>query len=349
MRQILHGPRLQPKLTVGPPDDAYEREADRVAKAVMRVPESGQRPPGVCTDCADRMLRQPAEATEEEPYREAPEPIGISSAPIEEEARTKAASSAGPETRPDLQPDVDALSGRPLTGAVKSSMENAFGRDFSGVRIADDPRGADLCRRLQARAVTYERTISFAGGEYQPHLAAGRRLLAHELTHVVQQGGAGSLGRRDRRSSPVAAPASLAPLRLQRALAEAFDAFTLSCPCGEDLGNNCAHFLSNALINAGYDELDGGVGGLYRRRGGRLVCRHGRPVRAAELRAWFAEQASATNSGEPDDSNYWAVYQRRATDGQGHVVLHHHTTGAGYTSAGTGNYPTWATQDHYQW
>jgi hypothetical protein len=67
------------------------------------------------------------------------------------------------------------------------------------------------------------------------------------------------------------------------------------------------------------------------------------------MRDWFAGQATATNTGEPtDDSRYWAVYQRRSSDGQGHVVIHHHTgAGTAYDWAGTGDYPTWQTQSHY--
>lgn len=157
------------------------------------------------------------------------------------------------------------------------------------------------------------------------------------------------------REAPEPVGISVAPVEedeagvLQRSLATTFSGFSRECPCGEDLGNNCAHYLSDALIDAGYDELDGGEGARYRKRNGRIVCKHGRPVRAKELRDWFADQASTTESGEPDDSRYWAVYQERSVDGQGHVVLHHHTTDEGYDWAGTGDYPSWATKDHYRW
>lgn len=157
------------------------------------------------------------------------------------------------------------------------------------------------------------------------------------------------------REAPEPVGISVAPVEedeagvLQRSLATTFSGFSRECPCGEDLGNNCAHYLSDALIDAGYDELDGGEGARYRKRNGRIVCKHGRPVRAKELRDWFADQASTTESGEPDDSRYWAVYQERSADGQGHVVLHHHTTDEGYDWAGTGDYPSWATKDHYRW
>lgn len=93
--------------------------------------------------------------------------------------------------------------------------------------------------------------------------------------------------------------------------------------------------------------LDGGKGGLYRQRNGRVVCKAGRPVRARELRDWFAGQATGTSRTEPDDKQYWAVYQHDGYPG-GHVVIHHHN-GKNYTSAGTGDYPDWSTQEHYTW
>jgi hypothetical protein len=157
-------------------------------------------------------------------------------------------------------------------------------------------------------------------------------LLAHELTHVVQQRD-GLVGRSV----------------IQRALWLAYGAYRGSCDCGGNLGNNCAHYLSDALIRAGYGELDGGKGGRYRRHRSRIVCKSGRPVRAKEMRDWFASKAIDTRTNEPEadiPSGYWAVYQERARDGQGHVLLHHHTGGS-YSYRGTGDYPTWRTQIHY--
>jgi hypothetical protein len=80
--------------------------------------------------------------------------------------------------------------GRPLDAATRSSFEPAFGADFSGVRIHDDAEAARLSNQLNARAFTHGEHIFFGAGNYQPGDAPGRQLLAHELTHTLQQGAA---------------------------------------------------------------------------------------------------------------------------------------------------------------
>jgi Domain of unknown function (DUF4157) len=78
-------------------------------------------------------------------------------------------------------------SGRPLTGAIKSRMESAFGHDFSRVRIHADSSGEELCSHLHARASTSGSDIAFGTGEFKPGTLRGDLLLAHELAHVMQQ------------------------------------------------------------------------------------------------------------------------------------------------------------------
>jgi hypothetical protein len=68
-------------------------------------------------------------------------------------------------------------------------MEPAFGADFSGVRVHSDSKAHGLNQSLQARAFTTGQDIFFRGGEYNPGSSAGKELVAHELTHVVQQNG----------------------------------------------------------------------------------------------------------------------------------------------------------------
>lgn len=79
-------------------------------------------------------------------------------------------------------------SGRPLPGAVRSRMEEAFGgASFSHVRLHSDPAAAALTQSLQARALAVGEHIAFAGGEYRPGTPVGDALMAHELAHVLQQ------------------------------------------------------------------------------------------------------------------------------------------------------------------
>lgn len=79
--------------------------------------------------------------------------------------------------------------GRAMDNRVRQQMEMGFGRDFSGVRVHTDSDADGLNKNLSARAFTTGSDIFFRSGEYQPGNSSGRELLAHELTHVVQQGG----------------------------------------------------------------------------------------------------------------------------------------------------------------
>jgi len=88
---------------------------------------------------------------------------------------------------PPIVHDVLNASGRPLEPATRGFMESRFGHDFSQVRVHTDGRAAESARAVDALAYTVGRDIVFAAGRYRAGAAAGNRLLAHELTHVVQQ------------------------------------------------------------------------------------------------------------------------------------------------------------------
>ncbi|MDQ3855695.1 MAG: DUF4157 domain-containing protein, partial [Chloroflexota bacterium] len=79
--------------------------------------------------------------------------------------------------------------GQPLDGETRARMERAFAVDFSGVRVHTDAEANALNLAVSARAFTTGQDIFFREGEYNPGSSGGRRLLAHELTHVVQQSG----------------------------------------------------------------------------------------------------------------------------------------------------------------
>ena len=81
--------------------------------------------------------------------------------------------------------------GQGMDHGTRTRMESAFGADFSGVRIHTDARADGLSQSLSARAFTTGRDVFFRHGEYSPGSSSGRELLAHELTHVVQQNGDG--------------------------------------------------------------------------------------------------------------------------------------------------------------
>ena len=93
---------------------------------------------------------------------------------------------------PPVVHEVVSSPGHPLEPGERAKMEDRFGRDFDAVRIHTGPDAARSAEALNAHAFTVGHDIVFANGAYRPHEQEGRRLLAHELTHVVQQGGAAS-------------------------------------------------------------------------------------------------------------------------------------------------------------
>jgi outer membrane protein OmpA-like peptidoglycan-associated protein len=100
----------------------------------------------------------------------------------------RATDQAEPATVPPIVQDVLRSPGRPLDRATRAFMESHFGHDFSQVRVHTDTRAAESARAVNARAYTVGRDIVFVSGQYSPNATSGQRLLAHELTHTVQQG-----------------------------------------------------------------------------------------------------------------------------------------------------------------
>ena len=88
---------------------------------------------------------------------------------------------------PPVVGEVLSSAGRPLDAGARSFMESRFGHDFSRVRVHTDSRAAESARAVGAFAYTVGEDIVFAHGRYSPGTEAGRRLLAHEMTHVLQQ------------------------------------------------------------------------------------------------------------------------------------------------------------------
>jgi len=95
------------------------------------------------------------------------------------------------DVSPDLEHSIqqERGGGQNLDHGVRRQMESSFGADFGGVRIHTDHKADSLSRDLSARAFTTGQDIFFRQGAYQPASSGGRELIAHELTHVVQQGG----------------------------------------------------------------------------------------------------------------------------------------------------------------
>ncbi|HEY9604553.1 MAG TPA: DUF4157 domain-containing protein, partial [Allocoleopsis sp.] len=99
----------------------------------------------------------------------------------------QAAASATPDLESSIQQSRG--NGQPLGDNIRTPMEQAFGADFSGVRVHADAHSDQLNQSIQARAFTTGQDVFFRQGAYEPESRNGQELLAHELTHVVQQNG----------------------------------------------------------------------------------------------------------------------------------------------------------------
>jgi hypothetical protein len=184
----LDGHPIQPKLNIGPANDQYEREADRVARQVTKE----------ISTSAYQPIQREKEREEEETLQMKPEASTVQrqDQDEEEESMMKPTLKRQPAKSGVAAPsDVEAAiqqsrgSGQALPINVRRPMEQKLGADFSGVRVHTDAKSDRLNRSLSARAFTTGRDIFFKQEAYDPNSSAGQSLLVHELTHVVQQNG----------------------------------------------------------------------------------------------------------------------------------------------------------------
>jgi hypothetical protein len=185
---ILRSGALQAKLAVSSPQDPEEKEADQVAERVMRKRAggavAGSCTPGgeMCEECQKKQLEAPGGT-----------PI------VQRRANTVGAMSDAPS----IVRQTLGGSGRPLDSATRTDMESRFGYDFGDARIHADGQAAESAKSIDALAYTVGNNIAFGEGQYTPHSYTGRGLLAHELAHVVQQGGGVNGGSRGKDFVPV--------------------------------------------------------------------------------------------------------------------------------------------------
>ncbi len=160
---------IQPKLEVNAPGDIYEQEADRTADKVMGIPETELSGTG-----QEQVQRK----------------------------RDRGRSDADEIIAPSVHYELTRSTGEPLDSESRDFFEARFGHDFSQVRVHTDAKAAKSARALYAKAYTTGHNVVFGARQYAPHTTEGRRLLAHELTHVIQQ---------EQRISPADAHARINP------------------------------------------------------------------------------------------------------------------------------------------
>src|SRR3569833_57477 len=216
----------------------------------------------------------------------------------------KGGNGAGPAAVPASVHEALASSGQALDNGTRHDMESRFGYDFSNVRVHTDGRAAGSARAISARAYTVGNDVVFSSGEFSPHTAGGRWMLAHELTHVVQQGAAEPLGRGPLHAARSAAlGAERASLRrspddvIQRGFFEWID----------DLFGG-THFSHDELLVylKALSDKKGPVGGLSGDNKARVLVQQWKKNKSAfdltkELKVYLIQEMQAGFTGDDDE------------------------------------------------
>jgi hypothetical protein len=202
VQRLLESQTVQAKLTVSQPDDPYEIEADNMAEAVTRFsadaalrqanPEEEEPP---LQTKISRLQRKSSDLQREDTPEDEEEvqakfsDLQREATPEEEEQIQAKSADIQTEVSDDLETRINASrgTGRPLADSARTNLEPGFGADFSDVKVHTGAEADMLSSRLNAEAFTTGKDIFFKEGRYQPDSEDGRKLIAHELTHVVQQ------------------------------------------------------------------------------------------------------------------------------------------------------------------
>jgi hypothetical protein len=269
------GHTVQSRLTVGRADDPQEGQADRVAAQVMAggavrgIGSGGESVQRMCAGCEEeqeheKVRRAAADNDIEADAEERRKKLPPEAEPVQRQPETGGGAPAG-----GVVPGVTAArirsrrgAGAPLPGRERAFFEPRFGGSFAHVRVHADGESAWLARELNARAFTVGRDVFFGAGEYRPGTVAGRHLLAHELTHVVQQAGApgGVIRRWDVGAAPAPAGWEVVtdPAHLRR-LNEAEDivrALLTRRRCQNFFRDNCEPGFGADPLDAVFDNTD---------------------------------------------------------------------------------------------
>jgi hypothetical protein len=162
---------FQPKLTINQPNDVYEQEADTMADHVMRTTDISSDNNSFFKPSVSSVQRKCAHCEEEE-----------------KKAQRKESDNNTTEASTETENYVNSLSGgNALDEKNKTFFESRMGYDLSNVRLHTDSKAAQSAQSINALAYTSGNNIVFDNNQYQPATESGKKLLAHELTHVVQQ------------------------------------------------------------------------------------------------------------------------------------------------------------------
>lgn len=195
---------FQPKLTINQPNDIYEQEADAMADKVMRMGDKQTMHESFFKPAISSVQRKCAKCEEDDKKvqrKEVNNEVASTDNYIENytgglnslvqslpyESFNFSSSREIASTNIENSLNSSKGTGFPLPTSVLGKMENSFGMDFSSVRLHTDSSAVQMSKDLNAQAFTYGKDIYFNSGKYETNSTNGQHLLAHELTHTVQQ------------------------------------------------------------------------------------------------------------------------------------------------------------------
>jgi len=214
IKNTTHSPLFQAKLKIGKPGDKFEREADNAATKVIRMQENKMATQSKCATTEKEELQMKAISDtsagqiQMQPIEEEEDIMQlklIQRQPIEEEEpiqmkRKRCERGNILQTKPEkggvyasnfISQKIQSSRGKgaPLNSVTNQFMSNSFDTDFRSVKIHTGPEAVQMNQRMNTKAFTHSNNIFFNKGEYHPSSSRGKWLLAHELTHTIQQGG----------------------------------------------------------------------------------------------------------------------------------------------------------------
>ncbi|PJJ10312.1 uncharacterized protein DUF4157 [Flavobacterium sp. 1] len=221
-------PTIQKKLSVGSANDTYEVEADAMANKVMRMQEPQQQN----VSHTGALVQRKCTACEQEEKLQK-KPLAENITPLIQRSSTENSGESQASNHIENQINNSRGGGNSMDHGTKNFMESRFGADFSGVRIHTGSQAVQMSRELNAQAFTVGNDVYFNEGKYSPNTDSGKHLLAHELTHTVQQ--TGTIGRMKIQRSPSSDPSINA---WQEKLSGSTSADNLCGLCPKNLGVN---------------------------------------------------------------------------------------------------------------
>jgi len=167
LKAIAQNRLIQAKLAIGEPTDKYEKEADVTASKVVQQ---------INTPIQNQSIQRDA----------LPQGNKLQKKPLQRRENV-----GGGDASTELESSIQRArgGGQPLAANLQRSMGQAMGADFSGVKVHTDSQSDQLNQSIQAKAFTTGQDVFFRQGAYEPSSRGGQELIAHELTHVVQQNG----------------------------------------------------------------------------------------------------------------------------------------------------------------